>query len=161
MFSSSFDENHASYQPYNGWNRSNSNEYSTHVPSAVPIIPITYVSPRLGQYSNQGQFNNMNYEGEAPYRMHSQHQTHQHAPQAHKSRVHFAEHDTISASGHAPQARKGRVHFAEHDTTTEVVDRKNGRLEVHQDSIDEEADGFIRLKHKNFELSKWETFKGY
>lgn len=160
MFSSSFDENHANYQPYYGWNRANSNEYITHVPSAVPIIPITFVSPRFGQYPNHGQFSNMmTYEGEAPRHMHSQHQKHHHAPQAHKGRVHFAEHDTIV--DHAPQARKGRVHFAEHDTITEVVDRKNGKFEVHQDSIDAEADGFIRLKHKNFELSKWDTFKKY
>ncbi|KAL1808661.1 hypothetical protein ACET3Z_025651 [Daucus carota] len=160
MFSSSFDENHANYQPYYSWNRANSNEDNTHVPSAVTIIPYALVSPGFGQYQDPGQFNNMmTYEGAAPRLMTGQHQKHQHAPQAHKGRVHFAEHDTIT--DHAPQARKGRVHLEEHDTITEVVDQKNGRLQVHQDSIDADADGFIRLKHKTFELSKWETFKGY
>lgn len=159
MFSSSFNEKYAN-QPYSGWNRANSNEYNTHVPSAVPIMPITYVSPSFGRYPNQDQFNMMTYEGEVPSHMKSQHQQkYQHAPQAHKGRVHFAEHDKIT--DYVPQAHKGRVHSAEHEIITEVVDRNNGRLEVHQESIDTEADGFIRLKHKNFELSKWETFKGY
>ncbi|KAL8097919.1 hypothetical protein AgCh_030874 [Apium graveolens] len=47
--------------------------------------------------------------------------------------------------GEAPQGHK-KVHFIKKEKTKEA-------------SIDAEADGFIRQKHKKFELTKWETFK--
>ncbi|KAK6795093.1 hypothetical protein RDI58_008546 [Solanum bulbocastanum] len=57
-----------------------------------------------------------------------------------------------------PEAQK-KAHFVEHDRTTEV-----GRKEKHkvsEEKVDNEADNFIKRKHKNFELSKMDTFKVY
>lgn len=55
----------------------------------------------------------------------------------------------------APAAHK-RVHFVENDKITEV-DKKKKREVREERSVDTEADGFIKQKHKNFELAKWAT----
>lgn len=52
--------------------------------------------------------------------------------------------NTSHHKNQAPQGDK-KVHFVKQEKT-------NGG------SIDAQADGFIRQKHKKFELSKWETF---
>lgn len=50
-----------------------------------------------------------------------------------------------------------KVHFVENEKITDVD--KNMKHEVHEErSVDAEADGFIKQKHKNFELAKWATF---
>lgn len=38
---------------------------------------------------------------------------------------------------------------------------KNGACEVYEESIDVEADGFIKQKRKALELCKWKTFKAH
>jgi hypothetical protein len=35
----------------------------------------------------------------------------------------------------------------------------NQKSEVIEETVDDEADGFIQQKHKGFELCKWKTFK--
>lgn len=57
----------------------------------------------------------------------------------------------------APEAQK-KVHFTETEKTTEVV--KNAKDEVRaKEDINQEADGFIKKEHGNFELFKWRSFK--
>lgn len=58
----------------------------------------------------------------------------------------------------APEAQK-KAHFVERDKTTEVG--RNGKHEVTEEKVDNEADSFIKRKHKNFELAKMDTFKVY
>ncbi|KAA8540763.1 hypothetical protein F0562_024318 [Nyssa sinensis] len=52
---------------------------------------------------------------------------------------------------HAPAAHK-KVHIVEYEQTTEYD--RNGNCKVVEESIDMEADGFIKQKHKNFERNK-------
>lgn len=58
----------------------------------------------------------------------------------------------------APETHK-KVHFVECDKTTEVD--RNGKYEVTEEKVDNEADSFIQRKHKTFELAKMDTFKVY
>ncbi|KAG5618075.1 hypothetical protein H5410_017899 [Solanum commersonii] len=61
--------------------------------------------------------------------------------------------------GSPPPEAQNKAHFVEHDRTTEV-----GRKEKHkvsEEKVDNEADNFIKRKHKNFELAKMDTFKVY
>ncbi|KAG6413341.1 hypothetical protein SASPL_126050 [Salvia splendens] len=55
------------------------------------------------------------------------------------------------------QSPEKKVHFAEIDM--QVADA--GKHGVEDKSIDVEADGFIKKKHKGFALCKWDTFKVY
>uniref|UniRef100_A0A3Q7FRZ7 Uncharacterized protein n=1 Tax=Solanum lycopersicum TaxID=4081 RepID=A0A3Q7FRZ7_SOLLC len=58
-----------------------------------------------------------------------------------------------------PTEAQKKAHFVEPDKTTEV-----GRKEKHkvsEEKVDNEADNFIKRKHKNFELAKMDTFKVY
>ncbi|MCD7464773.1 hypothetical protein HAX54_053402 [Datura stramonium] len=58
----------------------------------------------------------------------------------------------------APQAQK-KAHFVEFGKTAEVG--RNGKQEVTEEKVDNEADSFIKRKHKSFELAKMDTFKVY
>lgn len=58
----------------------------------------------------------------------------------------------------APEAQK-KAHFVEHDKTIEGG--RKGKHEVTEEKVDDEADSFIKRKHKNFELAKMDTFKVY
>ncbi|KAH7866793.1 hypothetical protein Vadar_025087 [Vaccinium darrowii] len=49
-----------------------------------------------------------------------------------------------------------KVHFVEE---TIEIDDNGEKSEVHKKSVDEEAEGFIQNRRKNFELCKWNTFK--
>ncbi|KAD4889032.1 hypothetical protein R6Q59_034076 [Mikania micrantha] len=54
-----------------------------------------------------------------------------------------------------------KVHFVEHEEkVTKSVD-SFGNHKVYKESVDTEADGFIKLKHKNFESSKTRTFDSF
>lgn len=55
------------------------------------------------------------------------------------------------------QSSEKNVHFAEPDKKMNEV----GKHVVDEKSVDVEADGFIKQKHKGFELCKWDTFKVY
>ncbi|KAI3759431.1 hypothetical protein L6452_07241 [Arctium lappa] len=62
---------------------------------------------------------------------------------------------------HGSKEPRKQVHFVEHEErVTEFVD-SNGNRKVHKESVDNEADGFIQRKHKNFELNKFGTFNSY
>ncbi|KAJ8553938.1 hypothetical protein K7X08_024616 [Anisodus acutangulus] len=77
----------------------------------------------------------------------------------HKSNMNGNRYKYNFPSGYrAPEAQK-KAHFLECDKTTEVC--KNGKQEVTEEKIDNEADSFIKRKHKNFELAKMDTFKVY
>ncbi|KAF3634011.1 hypothetical protein FXO38_22715 [Capsicum annuum] len=58
----------------------------------------------------------------------------------------------------APEAQK-KAQFVERDKVTEVG--RNGKHEVTEDKVDNEADSFIKRKLKSFELAKMDTFKVY
>ena len=55
------------------------------------------------------------------------------------------------------QSPEKKVHFAEKDMQVAEA----GKHGVEDKSIDVEADGFIKKKHKGFALCKWDTFKVY
>ncbi|CAK9137544.1 unnamed protein product [Ilex paraguariensis] len=50
-----------------------------------------------------------------------------------------------------PKSQK-KVSFVEPEKTTEID-------KVHEESMDEKADGFLQRAHQNFGLSRWATFK--
>ncbi|KAL5750607.1 hypothetical protein ACOSP7_025210 [Xanthoceras sorbifolium] len=52
----------------------------------------------------------------------------------------------------SPKSRK-KVQMSEH---VEIVESKS---EVQDKNVDVQADGFIKQKHKGFELCKWKTFR--
>ncbi|CAN4088057.1 unnamed protein product [Withania somnifera] len=57
----------------------------------------------------------------------------------------------------APEAQK-KAHFVESEKTTEV--ERKGKHTT-EEKVDNEADSFIKRKHKAFELAKMDTFKVY
>ncbi|KAL7204570.1 hypothetical protein ACSBR2_017612 [Camellia fascicularis] len=60
---------------------------------------------------------------------------------------------------HEPQVRAKKVQFVEHEEVIGETDKNGNNVKVYKENVDVEADGFIKQKHKNFELCKWATFK--
>ncbi|KAK4438547.1 hypothetical protein Salat_0189100 [Sesamum alatum] len=92
------------------------------------------------------------------------------APHAHKTRhnhpAYAEKHDHNHVKifhgnhHHQPPELHKKVHFVKQESSTDVG--RDGKRHVYEEkSIDVEAEGFIQQHHKNFELSKWDTFKVY
>ncbi|CAI9112750.1 OLC1v1013239C1 [Oldenlandia corymbosa var. corymbosa] len=71
-------------------------------------------------------------------------------------------HQQVNHYKHQSDDSKKKVQFADHEEKTiEIIrDGKGEQVYVEQD-INMRADGFIKQKHKNFEMQKWATFKAY
>ncbi|KAL2243668.1 UNVERIFIED_CONTAM: hypothetical protein Sindi_0484800 [Sesamum indicum] len=90
---------------------------------------------------------------------HAHKSRHNHPPYAEKHEHHHVKNFRGSHQHHPHELHK-KVHFVEQESVTEVG--RDRKCEVYQEkSIDVEAEGFIQQHHKNFELSKWDTFKVY
>ncbi|GLT53786.1 hypothetical protein SLA2020_270350 [Shorea laevis] len=129
-------------QPY-GWDTNSSYDYHSHihrmerVPTMLPEIP---------QYPNVHKaFNNKvsyeeEYRGESDYKHgHNKHQT---APVRFQEKVEVIEYERA-------------------DEQFEAGGKNVGSCEVYEESVDVEADSFIKQKHKGLELCKWKTFKAH
>lgn len=62
-----------------------------------------------------------------------------------------------------PEAQKKVVQFEEQTKDSKITKKKkNGKKQQgYESNIDVEATDFIQNKHKNFELSKWMSLRGY
>lgn len=135
-----FDENYATHQPCKyGWNTTSPQHEYHHLHSSSTERMPNLVTADFPLHQNvQMTFNKVTFEDETPHMMKHQHQNHYFTPQPHHKKVHFVEQKNF----------------------TQIVEPNDGKFIVCEESIDEEADGFIMQKHKKFELAKWDTFKG-
>ncbi|KAE8124322.1 hypothetical protein FH972_019220 [Carpinus fangiana] len=62
---------------------------------------------------------------------------------------------------HEEDHHAGSNHKHTYEQVEEEEAGKNGACEVYEESIDVEADGFIKQKRKGLELCKWKTFKAH
>ncbi|PKI38634.1 hypothetical protein CRG98_040968 [Punica granatum] len=51
------------------------------------------------------------------------------------------------------------IEYKEEEHTASPASRKKEAADVHGESVDSKADGYIQRKHQKFELCKWATFK--
>ena len=101
--------------------------------------------------------NNVTYEEKVTYEEnHGPHYQHHHNHHPHfEDKVEVIEYEEVVEDGRNGNCRD-KVEVVEY----ERVDRhRNGNHEVYQERVDIESDGYIQQKHKNFELSKWASYR--
>ncbi|GKA59060.1 hypothetical protein Tco_0758373 [Tanacetum coccineum] len=69
--------------------------------------------------------------------------------------------ERVSAPVHKNHHPRKHVHFVEHKEKVAESFDSFGNHKVYKENVDSEADGFIQRKHKNFELSKTNTFNSF
>lgn len=81
-----------------------------------------------------------------------------HYPNVHRAFKNNFSREEQDEEQHKPSNKPGKkVQISEY--VERIEEGRDGNYEVHHESIDVQAESFIRQKHKGFELCKWKTFK--
>ncbi|KAE8124320.1 hypothetical protein FH972_019218 [Carpinus fangiana] len=80
---------------------------------------------------------------------------------AHEEDRHAGSNHKHHHKNQTPVRFQEKVEVISYEQAEEEEAGKNGACEVYEESIDVEADGFIKQKRKGLELCKWKTFKAH